>query len=225
YLARVRAVRKATKKYSGRSLEIGSGISTVTDASVYTDLEWAAMKELRRLEAAGGPGRRHAYAVTHAESISFRPESFDSVILSEVLEHIGDDQKALREMASVLKPEGHLVLTVPMHSYYWAGDDELVHHQRRYEMNELKQKVEAAGFEVVGKMKVGGPLERLGCWLMVKLFLLTSKKTKGGSLESLRKFFPFYKILNELLCVWTRLDAWLMPEFLTSILLVECRKK
>ncbi len=223
YLTRVKAVRGVTQNYSGRSLEIGSGISPVTSASVYTDLEQNAMKELSRQKRGQTPlqkGSDPFFAVTDATKISFKPGSFDSVVLSEVLEHIPDDRTVLSELNSILKPEGRLVITVPVHPHYWGFDDEYVHHERRYRIPELIEKVEAAGFEVIQKKKVGGPVERLGTWLTVKLFLA---RTSGKPLSL--KYLPFYKAINRFLSAWVRFDAWLMPESLASIILLECRKK
>ncbi|MBI4970636.1 MAG: class I SAM-dependent methyltransferase [Candidatus Omnitrophica bacterium] len=224
YLTRVRAVRGVTQNYQGRSLEIGSGVSPVTDATVYTDLEPIAMKELARLQVNNG---RHFYAVTDATQIAFKPGSFDSAVLSEVLEHIPDDRKTLSELAAVLRPGGHLVITVPANPHYWGFDDEYVHHERRYKISELIEKVNTAGFDVVRKKKVGGPLERFGTWLTVKLFLALFGKNdrKQSSPDRLRKCLPIYKALNQFLSALVRFDAWLMPESLTSIILLECRKK
>ena len=48
-----------------------------------------------------------------AEDLSFDSESFDVVILSDVLEHVGDERKTLKEVHRVLKSDGILLLTVP----------------------------------------------------------------------------------------------------------------
>jgi SAM-dependent methyltransferase len=46
--------------------------------------------------------------------------SFDGAILSEVLEHIDDDVRGLREVWRVLKPGGVVVITVPNANYpFW----------------------------------------------------------------------------------------------------------
>lgn len=46
-------------------------------------------------------------------SLPFGAGSFDCVICSEVLEHIPEHDKALKELVRVLKPQGTLVISVP----------------------------------------------------------------------------------------------------------------
>ncbi len=48
--------------------------------------------------------------------LPFKSESYDSIICSEVLEHIHDDRKAISEIIRILKPGGNLVISVPR---YW----------------------------------------------------------------------------------------------------------
>src|SRR5438874_2506316 len=54
--------------------------------------------------------------ISSALEIPFCNETFDTVVSTEVLEHVPDPLRALREMQRVLKPGGHLVLSTPM---YW----------------------------------------------------------------------------------------------------------
>jgi len=46
--------------------------------------------------------------------INFKDDYFDFIICNHVLEHIVDDQKAMRELFRVLKPEGFAILQVPI---------------------------------------------------------------------------------------------------------------
>lgn len=46
-------------------------------------------------------------------NIPFKNDSFSAVILEEVIEHIKDQDQAMKEIKRVLKPGGHLLLTTP----------------------------------------------------------------------------------------------------------------
>ena len=45
--------------------------------------------------------------------LPFRPEAFDAIKATEILEHVPDPAAALRECGRVLRAGGHLVITVP----------------------------------------------------------------------------------------------------------------
>ncbi|HHX08655.1 MAG TPA: class I SAM-dependent methyltransferase [Chloroflexi bacterium] len=62
------------------------------------------------------------------EFLPFLSETMDLVFSHEVLEHVQDDQQAIREMVRVLKPGGRIVLFCPnrgypfeTHGHYWKG--------------------------------------------------------------------------------------------------------
>ena len=61
-----------------------------------------------------------------------------------VLEHIEDDAATLQDFAQVLQPGGHLVLLVPAMKALYGTLDEHLHHFRRYDREEVLQKVTAA---------------------------------------------------------------------------------
>lgn len=89
---------------------------------------------------------------------SSRPgRSFGLVVATEVLEHIPDDAAALRNIRAVCS--GHLAVTVP------AGPirrtDRHMGHVRHYTLEGLREKVEAAGFEVVRAFAWGFPFHSL----------------------------------------------------------------
>lgn len=110
------------------------------------------------------------FIVGDVTNLPFESESFDKIILSEVLEHVPDDRQALSEMYRVLKPNGILGITVPNHNYpflwdplNWVGEHlGLGHfspdsgflggiwamHLRLYFPQEIKKLVEDTGFKI-----------------------------------------------------------------------------
>ena len=88
---------------------------------VGADLDWSVVKK------AGRALRQLAGIHVQQASIYAMPYPggcFDAVILSEVLEHIDDDVRGLREAFRVLKPGGVLAVTVPNANYpFSVGSD------------------------------------------------------------------------------------------------------
>jgi SAM-dependent methyltransferase len=85
---------------------------------------------------------------SHLESLPFEASSFDLVTALDVLEHIGDDLRALDELLRVTREGGVLVITVPAYGFLWSEHDEALHHRRRYAASELRNKLTNAGFAV-----------------------------------------------------------------------------
>ncbi|MFF5402622.1 class I SAM-dependent methyltransferase [Streptomyces misionensis] len=92
-----------------------------------------------------------------ALALPFPDESFDVVIISEVMEHIPDDKGVLAEMVRVLKPGGRIAITVPRYGpekVCWALSDAYHEveggHIRIYKADELVAKVREAGLKPYG---------------------------------------------------------------------------
>lgn len=104
-----------------------------------------------------------------ATKIPFKNDSFDKAIMTEVLEHIDDDKKALFEVNRILKPGGTLLLTVPNFNFpflwdpinwilqnifgthisgtgFFAGI--WARHLRLYKKASLIKKIQKAGFKI-----------------------------------------------------------------------------
>lgn len=73
---------------------------------------------------------------------------FDILCVFDVLEHLPDDCGALNQMHHVIAPGGALLITVPAHLSLWSDFDEASGHCRRYELDELRAKLSACGYQV-----------------------------------------------------------------------------
>lgn len=77
-------------------------------------------------------------------TLPFEQEMFDSILCSEVLEHVPDIDTTLSELNRVLVLGGKLLITVP---FVWP-EHELPFDFRRFTVNGLSQKVKDHGFEI-----------------------------------------------------------------------------
>ena len=98
---------------------------------------------------------RHACHFIAADGLNlpFANNSFDAVICSEVLEHIDQYQSMLREIERLIKPGGHLAVSVPRawpEKICWmlsaAYHEVEGGHVRIFKARELRQSIECLGF-------------------------------------------------------------------------------
>ncbi|MBJ6989006.1 class I SAM-dependent methyltransferase [Devosia sp. MC521] len=74
--------------------------------------------------------------------------SLDAVGMFDVLEHIEEDGATLAQIHALLRPGGHLYLTVPAYRWLWSPEDVDAGHYRRYTRASLARVLREAGFEI-----------------------------------------------------------------------------
>ena len=80
------------------------------------------------------------------EELPFADGSFDLICATDVLEHVDDDRRGLRELHRVAAPRAVLLVTVPAYAFLWSESDVALQHRRRYAQRELITKAEDAGW-------------------------------------------------------------------------------
>ena len=86
---------------------------------------------------------------------------FDCVIACEVMEHIKDDSQFLHQINTLLVEGGQLILSVPARQKYWSADDIIVGHYRRYERQDLREKLTKTGYSQIKIISYGFPFQNI----------------------------------------------------------------
>ena len=88
-------------------------------------------------------------------------EQYDVTLCFEVLEHIDNDSVFMEEIFKLVKDGGVFCGSVPCYMSKWQAVDELAGHYRRYEVEELRDKLKKAGFKNIEIHTYGFPLINL----------------------------------------------------------------
>lgn len=217
--------REMAGLHHGRILEIGCGISPLTkgaDFIIYLDISPAALMNLKAAHC----GR---FVAADAACLPFREGIFDTVICSEVLEHLQDDLKAIEESARVLRRGGSLLLTFPHQDFYYGADDRFVGHYRRYRLGVMEAMIKGAGLYPQVVRKILGPVEKIMMLTAVGMFRLWPQRS--GSIGNSEKSGPgnavvgIFKMMNVMLAAIAGIDARIAPRFLSTVLLIRAVKK
>ena len=124
------------------------------------------------------------------KSLPFADEEFESVLCSEVFEHVFNLDDILKEINRVMKPGGKMIVTCP---FVW-NEHEVPYDYARYTRFALKSLLEKNGFEIIEYSKAGNFITAVT--QLITLYFFNAFKGIW------RKFFLFrwiYKILFFLL--------------------------
>jgi SAM-dependent methyltransferase len=167
---------------TGRTLDAGCGTRDVT-----AWLRAHGVTELTRYDIASDDPR---VVIGPIESMPFDDATFDSALCNAVLEHIVDPERAMAELARVVRKGGTMVVTVPFLQPFHGNPGDF----RRYTADGLVQLGRNAGLELIDVLPVhsiaqtlawiiweyasekGGRLRKSAAWTIA--FLLTRFRTR-----------------------------------------------
>lgn len=151
-------------------------LSRWLDATVLaTDLKLDYVESFA-LNAAGRYGNRFKYK--QADLQTYVPQrSFDLVLAIDILEHIADDVRVLRNFHNCLVEGGRLIISTPS-TWDKAAEFTEEHVRPGYDWDDLHQKLEQCGFRVVDGIYTYGFWGHLSWLILIQYPLLIYKRNK-----------------------------------------------
>ena len=147
--------RRFREHMGQRVLEIGAGIGTITreleagvELLIALEVDRFFVDRLRNKFRGKPHVRPYLSDVALADWEALKAEQLDTIVLSNVLEHIPDDAAAVRRFRQILAPGGRVLVLVPALPQLFGAIDEAVGHYRRYTQPALRKVLEENGFEL-----------------------------------------------------------------------------
>lgn len=128
----------------------------------------------------------------------FQPEleTFDTIFALNVVEHIQDDELAVRNAGKLLKTGGKLIILVPAFQALYNRFDEELAHFRRYRMDTLDAVLQKSGLTVVHHQYFNFP-GIFGWWLSGRI--LRKKTIPKGQMKLYDQLVPLFRIVDKVL--------------------------
>lgn len=198
------------------ALEFGAGIGNIsqyfiTERSLYLSDVDPGLVDLLKKRFKKYDNIQCIYLDVAKSPEKFR-SFFSSICGVNVLEHIKDDEAALRNIASMLKKHGSLSLLVPAKQFAYTRLDKELGHYRRYERKELSEKIERAGF-IIDELFYFNIVGLLS-WIVRDKIERKQIQLKPYQISLFDSIVPFLKVI----------ESWIRPPIGIS-LIVRARKK
>jgi SAM-dependent methyltransferase len=139
---------------SGRVLEVGCGIGTYTVEIAKSASEVVSFDLESRFVNQAAQRARHCQNVkvicgdaTRFDFAKSNNGGFDTIVMLDVLEHIGNDANLVERLVTRLVPGGYLILKVPAMSNLYSPMDATIGHLRRYDKTDIRNLIDRSGLE------------------------------------------------------------------------------
>jgi SAM-dependent methyltransferase len=137
------------------------------DVTAVSDFPASLAKADRRARAVGLHGLRFRHLdLRQLDRFADELGPYDQAFCLEVIEHIVDDRKLLRDLAKVIRPGGRLLLTTPYLHHVPYFDEALSEHEdgghvrTGYTHEELEELLAGAGFRVAARTSLSGSVSQ-----------------------------------------------------------------
>jgi 2-polyprenyl-3-methyl-5-hydroxy-6-metoxy-1,4-benzoquinol methylase len=198
------------KSHIGNSiLEIGAGIGNNTkflsqycEKIIATDIKESYLTLLKKSCSESSVSTVLWDVAYPTNDLPYAP---DTVFCSNVLEHISDEDKAIKNIHRVLKDNGKLILIVPQGKYLYCSLDEALHHHRRYDKEGISTVLKNNGFQIEKLYS----LNKVGVIGWIWRGKIMKNKTLGkNNLKLFNFLLPIIRFVDPIL-PWTGL-SWII---------------
>jgi SAM-dependent methyltransferase len=114
-------------------------------------------------------------------ALPFEKNSFDTIIFSDVLEHLSEPKFTLQEINRILKPSGVLIMNYP----FLYGLHEVPYDYCRYTKYRIRTWIDEIGMKIIKENEYGGLFD-----LFERSILRMFKNIKGG--KKVSNFLSFF---------------------------------
>ena len=143
-----------------------------------------------------------------SKDLPFDAPEYDVVLALDVIEHIDDDDySAVRRLAQLTKPGGHVIISVPALPELFSEFDRVQGHRRRYALESLRRTIAGSGLEI----------EQIFWWgqWMVRFLRKRTTTTRGSSGEASAEVYKRYLSLPPWPGVWLLKMMFLIDQMRT----------
>jgi SAM-dependent methyltransferase len=201
----------------GRTLDIGCGTGVVREQieKIYDCAVSGCDLNRKALQRSVGSSSPLYFYNIHHKREEFK-ESFSTILLLDVIEHIQDPVEFLNSVSFHLKKDGNLIINVPACQFLYSIYDKVIGHIRRYNIPSLKKELHLSGFRIERASYWGMSLMPL---LIVRQFILRFYRQ-----EQIIKvgFQPNSSMINKVLQLIMRFEYAIFPQppYGTSLIVV-----
>ncbi len=74
-------------------------------------------------------------------TLNIKKKFYDLILVADVIEHVKQPEKLLKELKKFLKKDGRILITVPAYQFLFSKKDKVLGHYRRYNKKLLKNEL------------------------------------------------------------------------------------
>lgn len=203
----------------GRVLELGSGIGNISDFILkeFTDVTLSDYDQdyctVLKEKYSSNPNLNEVLSIdlqdpNFTKSNEHRKESFDTIILLNVIEHLSNDQLTIDYCRFLLKKGGNLIVLAPAHQFLFSKFDKKIGHFRRYSSQSLSALI-CKDFNIRHRQYFN--FLGMGGWFFFNTIMRRMSLTEN-SMSAFNKLVPAAKLLDRIISNKTGISTIVIGE-------------